>query len=160
ILFATNRTDVTTTAPPRFSSARGAKPEGIGFGYAIARIPRDEVLNRASRLGQGLGQLDRASGRQTSIRDLVLHTVACDAQGGAGLAAMARERLTRAPHFPDQAFIFVHGYNTSFNSAVKRTAMIAFDLGFDGAAFLFAWPSLNKRSRYRSDRARARAAVP
>jgi esterase/lipase superfamily enzyme len=39
------------------------------------------------------------------------------------------------------AFVFIHGFNVSFESAVFRTAQIAYDLGFDGAPILYSWPS-------------------
>ncbi len=35
----------------------------------------------------------------------------------------------------------MHGYNTSFDNALYRTAQIAYDLDFDGATFLYSWPS-------------------
>ena len=40
-----------------------------------------------------------------------------------------------------QAFVFIHGFNVSFEGAVFRTAQIAYDLGFDGAPILYSWPS-------------------
>lgn len=76
------------------------------------------------------------------------------------IASLTRDRLTRATRFPGQGFIFVHGFNSSFEAAVKRAAMVSFDLDFDGPAFVFAWSSQSKAWRYRSDRQRARLAVP
>ena len=55
---------------------------------------------------------------------------------------------------------YVHGYNNSFDEAVRRTAMIAFDLDFDGATFLFAWPAQSGMFGYGGDRGRARIAAP
>lgn len=40
-----------------------------------------------------------------------------------------------------EAFVFVHGFNVSFEGAIFRTAQIAYDLGFDGAPILYSWPS-------------------
>jgi esterase/lipase superfamily enzyme len=40
-----------------------------------------------------------------------------------------------------QVLIFVHGYRTSFNSAVRRTAQLAYDLQFQGPAISYTWPS-------------------
>ena len=37
--------------------------------------------------------------------------------------------------------VFVHGYNTTFDYALFRTAQMAYDLKFDGASFLYSWPS-------------------
>ena len=98
-------------------------------------------------------------GLQTSVANLAVRRNELEADGP-GLAAIARDRLSRAARFPNQAFVFVHGYNNSFEDAVRRTAMIAFDLDFDGATFLFTWPSHGKPSAYVSDRKRARAAAP
>jgi esterase/lipase superfamily enzyme len=40
-----------------------------------------------------------------------------------------------------RAFVFVHGFNVSFEDAARRTAQIAVDLGFPGAPIFFSWPS-------------------
>lgn len=50
-----------------------------------------------------------------------------------------------------QAFVFIHGYNVSFEGAVKRTAQIAYDLRFDGAAICYSWPSLGGLTDYSRD---------
>lgn len=52
-----------------------------------------------------------------------------------------------------QAFVFIHGYNVGFDSAVKRTAQIAFDLNFDGAAICYTWPSNAGLADYKRDEA-------
>lgn len=44
------------------------------------------------------------------------------------------------------AFVFVHGFNTTFRNAARRTAQIAYDLGFDGAPVMYSWPSKGKAS--------------
>ncbi|WP_282608666.1 alpha/beta hydrolase [Pelagibius sp. Alg239-R121] len=40
-----------------------------------------------------------------------------------------------------QAFVFIHGYNVSFEDAARRTAQMSYDLGFDGAPVFYSWPS-------------------
>jgi esterase/lipase superfamily enzyme len=49
------------------------------------------------------------------------------------------------------AFIFIHGYNNSFNDAAFRTAQLAFDLGFKGAPIFYSWPSKGKPAQYIAD---------
>jgi esterase/lipase superfamily enzyme len=44
----------------------------------------------------------------------------------------------------DQALVFVHGFNTTFENAIRTTAQIKYDLGFAGPAIAFSWPSLGK----------------
>lgn len=53
--------------------------------------------------------------------------------------------------YKDQAFVFVHGFNVSFDAAVYRTAQMAFDLEFDGIPFLYSWPSQEKVRLYETD---------
>jgi esterase/lipase superfamily enzyme len=55
--------------------------------------------------------------------------------------------------FEKQAFVFVHGYNVGFDDAVKRTAQIAYDLRFDGAAICYSWPSCGELAHYTEDEA-------
>ncbi len=43
-----------------------------------------------------------------------------------------------------EAFIFIHGYNNSFEDAARRTAQIAYDLKFKGAPLMYSWPSQSK----------------
>ena len=67
------------------------------------------------------------------------------------------ERLKGLGRFKEQALVFVHGYNTSFDNAVYRTAQIAYDLKFDGAPFLYSWPSGGAVASYTYDRESAEA---
>ena len=40
-----------------------------------------------------------------------------------------------------EALVFVHGFNVTFEDSLRRTAQLAYDLGFDGAPVAFTWPS-------------------
>lgn len=71
-----------------------------------------------------------------------------------------REQLARSRAFGNHALIFIHGYNTSFDNAVYRTAQIAYDLDFDGAAFVYSWPSRGRTESYGNDLPRAKQAEP
>ncbi|WP_139247135.1 alpha/beta hydrolase [Hyphomicrobium sp. NDB2Meth4] len=76
------------------------------------------------------------------------------------LLAQVRERLKTSSIFKDQALVFVHGYNTSFDNALYRTAQIAYDLDFDGAPFVYSWPSGGAVASYTYDRESAQASEP
>ena len=79
-----------------------------------------------------------------------------------------RVHRENAGTFRDHAFVFVHGYNTAFDSALYRTAQIAFDLsdvaGSEadrvpfGTAFLYSWPSGGGTVDYVYDHGSARGA--
>jgi esterase/lipase superfamily enzyme len=73
---------------------------------------------------------------------------------------LARERLSGAQRFQEHAIVFVHGFNAAFDNAVYRTAQISYDLKFDGAAFLYSWPSGGAVASYTYDRESAGAAQP
>jgi esterase/lipase superfamily enzyme len=50
-----------------------------------------------------------------------------------------------------EAFVFIHGYNVTFEDAARRTAQIAYDLEFDGAPILYSWPSQGELAKYMVD---------
>jgi esterase/lipase superfamily enzyme len=74
--------------------------------------------------------------------------------------ALVRERLAASKTYKDHALIFIHGYNTSFDYAVYRTAQIAYDLKFDGAPFAYSWPSGGGLASYTYDRESSGQAEP
>jgi esterase/lipase superfamily enzyme len=47
--------------------------------------------------------------------------------------------------------VFVHGYNVTFENAARRTAQMAYDLAFEGAAILYSWPSKGSITGYPVD---------
>ncbi|MPY72251.1 MAG: alpha/beta hydrolase [Alphaproteobacteria bacterium] len=50
-----------------------------------------------------------------------------------------------------QVLLFVHGYNNSFEDAVRRIASIAEDIKFKGPAITFTWPTEGVESAYWRD---------
>jgi esterase/lipase superfamily enzyme len=50
-----------------------------------------------------------------------------------------------------EAFVFVHGYNVTFENAARRTAQMAYDLGFKGAPIFYSWPSQGNYTSYPVD---------
>jgi esterase/lipase superfamily enzyme len=82
------------------------------------------------------------------------------------IARIKAERNTLAA-FNDHAFVFVHGFNVTFEGALFRTAQIAYDLGkvVDGThaqfgiPFTFSWPSKGSLSAYGADEDSARISV-
>lgn len=73
---------------------------------------------------------------------------------------LVRARLATSSTFKDQAFIFIHGFNTTFENGVYRTAQIAHDLKFDGAPFLYSWPSGGGVASYTYDRESSGQSTP
>jgi esterase/lipase superfamily enzyme len=58
-----------------------------------------------------------------------------------------------------EAFVFVHGFNSSFENAALRTAQLAADLKFDGAPILYSWPSRGDVFGYADDARESESAL-
>lgn len=73
-----------------------------------------------------------------------------------------RTRLAASSKYKDHALIFVHGFNTTFDFAIYRAAQLAYDLEFDGAPFVYSWPSRGSvtATAYSYDRESAGQAEP
>ena len=52
-----------------------------------------------------------------------------------------------------EALVFIHGYNVSFESALRQTAQLAYDIRFKGLPLLFSWPSVGALRSYQVDEA-------
>jgi esterase/lipase superfamily enzyme len=50
-----------------------------------------------------------------------------------------------------RAFVFIHGFNVTFEGAALRTAQIAVDLDFDGVPIFYSWPSNGAVLEYTRD---------
>jgi esterase/lipase superfamily enzyme len=60
-------------------------------------------------------------------------------------------RLSTAKSANKEAFVFIHGYNVSFEAAARRTGQMAYDLQFVGAPIFYSWPSNDKFADYIKD---------
>ena len=47
--------------------------------------------------------------------------------------------------------MYVHGYNTSLDKAMRRAGQLTYDLGWQGPSFLFSWPSQGEALDYFKD---------
>ena len=68
-----------------------------------------------------------------------------------------KEKIAQVPD--KDALLFIHGYKTSFASAARRTAQLAWDAHFDGAISFFSWPSSGNLFAYFRDSERAKASI-
>jgi esterase/lipase superfamily enzyme len=62
-----------------------------------------------------------------------------------------RQQVTTSPS--KDVFIFVHGFNNTFEDAARRAAQLAYDLDFDGTPVLYSWPSQGSTTAYSVDEA-------
>jgi esterase/lipase superfamily enzyme len=69
------------------------------------------------------------------------------------LVRSARQRLYASRRaYLGHALVFVHGYNISFDNAIRRAGQLAYDLEFEGPVFAFSWPSHENFLSYLGDR--------
>jgi esterase/lipase superfamily enzyme len=73
---------------------------------------------------------------------------------------LVAERLSASKDYKGHALVFIHGYNNDFDHALYRAAQIAYDLKFDGAPFMYSWPSGGSFTTYTYDRDSAMQAEP
>ena len=48
-------------------------------------------------------------------------------------------------------FLFVHGFNNTFEDAARRAAQLGYDMDFDGTPLLYSWPSKGSPMAYTAD---------
>lgn len=145
VYFATDRQrDVGKPPAQRFSGERNIMSGNgpLSYGSCDVSIPRDHRM----------GQLESPSLWRLEFRDdPAKHVVLLSAEVQdrdnffAALKTQVRASAGRS------AFIFVHGYNVSFEDAARRTGQMAYDLGFDGAPVFYSWPSRGDIAGYTID---------
>ena len=147
VYFATDRQrDVGKPPAQRFSGERstgmGNGNDALSYGSCDISIPRDHRM----------GQLESPSLWRLEFRDdpakhVVLLSAEVQDRDNFFAALTTRIRASAGK----SAFVFVHGYNVSFEDAARRTGQMAYDLGFDGAPVFYSWPSRGDLAAYTID---------
>jgi esterase/lipase superfamily enzyme len=146
VFYGTNRAPTRETKPAQFyGGARGELQYG-SLDVTIPRIHQEAQLETQPRWVEYTFTADQAAMRaQYVLLDKV--------------TPLERSEFVRQLHqqisesrFKD-VFIFVHGYNNSFEDAARRTAQMAYDLDFDGTPMLYSWPSQGNATAYAVDEA-------
>jgi esterase/lipase superfamily enzyme len=141
VLYGTDRTPAFSADEPIRYSAKSA--DTLSFGIAEVSVP--DV--------HGKGRLERPRWYRLEFRENPdKHIVLTDlrALDYAEFVANARAEVAR-DGAADEALIFVHGYNVSFEAAILRTAQLACDLDFPGIAVAYSWPSEGTLFGYGAD---------
>jgi esterase/lipase superfamily enzyme len=68
-----------------------------------------------------------------------------------GFLTALRKQIKEAPS--KDVFIFVHGFNSTFEDAARRCAQLAYDLDFDGTPMMYSWASAGSATAYTKDEA-------
>jgi len=158
VFFGTDREERPDPIRLMFNSERGRRLE---LGQAIVTVPKSHLVPNIERpwvlkvpyFDVTIYEEDEDPAKHFTMQEIKKLTQD-------EFIALARERIAKSSSYREHALVFVHGYNTSFDHAVYRTAQIAYDLKFDGAAFLYSWPSGGAVASYTYDRESAQASAP
>lgn len=156
VYYGTDRAEKRTTDRLDYGSDRGRRLE---LGRALVTVPkahREPLIERPWAIR--VFNITLYEEAEDPNRHFTMQEV--KALSEEELLALVRERLAASKRYKDHAFIFVHGYNTSFDYAIYRTAQIAYDLKFDGAPFAYSWPSGGGIASYTYDRESSGQAEP
>ena len=110
----------------------GSERDELTMGYCELSIPRDHRM--ASLEGPSMLRLQF---REYPDKHIVLLNVKPETKHQ--LLIDLKNRISYSE--TNQVFIFIHGFNVSFEEAARRTAQIHYDLTFDGAPIFYSWPS-------------------
>jgi esterase/lipase superfamily enzyme len=139
VYYATDRNRTSSGAPARmFGSDYG----DLSYGTCLVSIPRDHRMGSLESPSIWRLELEPDPNKQVILLKIIpqdrtnfLDTVNSDIDTSAG----------------KRAFIFVHGFNITFEEAARRTAQLSYDLGFDGAPIFYSWPSHGNVFGYTKD---------
>jgi len=120
----------------------GARSEHVWLGRARVSFPPTHRLSAIERPSM-LRLLFKEDASKHVVID-ELSELSLDEYATSVAAHVAKSRRS-------EALIYLHGYNIRFGDAVRRTAQIAYDLKFEGAAIAFSWPSLGTTTGYTRD---------
>ncbi|EMK01215.1 MULTISPECIES: alpha/beta hydrolase [unclassified Leptospira] len=139
VFFATDREyDSSKALNKRFGSARSE----LKYGHCTVSIPHDHRM----------GELESASIFKFQFKENPQNHVVLMNIEISSFEDFIMESNRHCDKFSEKkSFIFIHGFNVTFTEAARRTAQIAYDLGFDGAPIFYSWPSKGKVSGYVSD---------
>lgn len=142
VFYATDRKPTGQVLPARFFGYD--RDDELNFGIARVTIPRSHQPGTLAAPSVWRFEFSEDPTKHVMLQSVT--PVAAD-----GFFPALRNALTEQS--ASDAFVFVHGYNVSFDAAAKRTAQLAHDMNFKGAPILYSWPSRGATIGYIPDTA-------
>ncbi|MGI9387922.1 MAG: alpha/beta hydrolase [Methyloligellaceae bacterium] len=154
VFYGTDRADQGPSAnvKERYGAQRGPATE-ISYGVASVSIPHNHQM----------GELEAPDWISSWFvpEDPTNHVVLLELDALSRSDFLQRVRnAAQNSSSANEALIFVHGYNVSFEDAARRTAQLTYDLQFRGPALFFSWPSNKDLVDYTTDEDNVEWAVP
>ncbi|MCH2093828.1 MAG: alpha/beta hydrolase [Rhodobacteraceae bacterium] len=145
LFYATDRARSGRSDPAEFYS--GARGSGLELGVVTVTIPeghRPGVMEQPS--------IWRLEFSDNPARHMVLNKI--DPMGPRDYFGRMARALDQAPR--REVFVYVHGFNITFEQGARRASQLAYDIDFDGVPVLYSWPSRGTVMGYVADSAAVR----
>lgn len=142
VFYATDRARTGKSRPARFYGSDRA--DELDYGHLEVTIPRVHVPGAVEA-----PSVWRLEFSPDPAKHLMLQSITPVEKD----AFFSRMNDTLAQSDANDAFVFVHGYNVSFDAAAKRAAQLAYDMKFKGVPVLYSWPSKGATVGYIPDTA-------
>lgn len=158
VFYGTDRAETPNPKRLSFGAERGRK---LDLGRALVTVPKQHVepnIERPWVLKIPYFQVTVYEEKEDPKKHFTIQNI--NRLTREQFLELVKVRLAASKAFKDHALIFIHGFNTSFDNAVYRTAQIAYDIKFDGAPFLYTWPSGGNVGSYTYDFGSAEQAEP
>jgi esterase/lipase superfamily enzyme len=140
IHYGTNREPTGKAEPAQFY---GDKRGPLALGIATVSVPKTRAVGEIPLPSMWHGDF-RPDAAKHFILTKMEPIATKDAFAASARAQMEKSKLR-------EALVFIHGYNSDFQSSVFRAAQLAVDLDIDGAAFMYSWPSKGSLPGYVAD---------
>lgn len=140
IYYATHRASTGIATP---AGMYGGDRGPLSFGMAEVSVPRNRAPGAIPRPSMWTLEF-----REDPDRHMILNSVTPITDQD---SFFARVSGVVAATERKEVFVFIHGYNTSFEGAAIRTAQLAVDMNLDGAPILYSWPSQASLLGYQAD---------
>lgn len=140
VWFGTNRKPIDPEDPAKGYGAQF--DDTMHFGKRIVFIPNSR---REGELGSPLWK------RLLTGTDDRIRLAAGTHLSEDGFRREIRDFLARLDPADQNILVFIHGFNTSFDEAARRSAQLGFDLKVPGITAFYSWPSQGRLSGYLTD---------
>lgn len=139
IFYATNRQKAAKLETVKFPDYNGVI-SNIKYGICNVNIPHARRLGELSRPNWWKFEFTEKPGKHFMILE------------GFELTESAFfSDISSRISVEDDMLVFIHGFNTTFEEAILKTAQISFDLGYKGVPISYSWPSKGSIFSYGDD---------
>jgi len=144
VFYATDRKPTGKKDPASFFGTERGPDNLFSLGTCSVSIPRDHRIGKLEA-----PKIWKLQFRKDPNRDVVLLSVSPAPEDAFYQSLSAN--IKASPE--KKAFVFIHGYDVSFEDAARRTAQLAYDLRFQGVPLFYSWPSKAAILGYSADEA-------